>query len=330
MSKKRKTLFQIYLDRQGLGDTKKTEMSNEVGLSNTISFFEKNLDDFHEVESVNGMRMFSGNSEDGNCMVTERGGLFCKETGFVGNPVKLLLSEDKNLTEAGAKISYLITIIESFDEIEGVNHHALDQEHLFGRINSSRGCFSSVEKLKTFGLEKEIVANHPFWFDGHSRFFYLYLNRLNFPVCKHAWRFDGDIYHENIIGVSRLIESPEADRVFFVENPMQLISMSDMYPEPIYVRPTAHNYLDNDFSRLIQGKQVICIKAKNQRSADPTNFDLTYLKSNDPLELLTFYEQGTPQESLFSEGELGEYISSTMDDALASIELYLKIKGISL
>lgn len=327
MKKKHKTNFQKYLERRNLSvSTDTSKLEDEVRSSNMTKFYQENLENFHEVDSVRGMKIFSGVSEDGKCIITEHGGFFCESTGLVANPVKFLLATEKFLTEQGAYDRFFKSTMRTFDISEGVNHHALDREYLFERINSFRRRLSIVQKLESFGVAKENVDKHPFWFDGLNRFFYLYNNRLNYPVCKHEWRFDGNVYSEEIYGAPRLIESPEADRIFFVENPMQLVSMSELYPEPVYVRPTAWNYLKNDYSRLIRGKQVICMKSKNPRNADPTTFDLSYLESNDPLDLLQFYDQGEPMNDILQEGMLGNHLKKLMDEALDSINKYIKEK----
>jgi len=325
MKNKKKTKFQKYLERTLSNDTNKPFEMNEVQkLTNTERFYRRNLKDFHEVESKNGMRMYKGSSADGNCIVTEQGGIYCKETGFIGHPVDFILSQEKNLTLFGAYDRYFTSVIRTFNGVEGEYADVLDEDSLFGKINSFRHDYSSVEKLKSFGLEKETVDKYPFWFDGRQRFFYLHLNSLNYPLCKHEWSFDGDSYHDSVFGVPKMIESPDADRIYFVENPMQLVSLSEVYPEPIYVRPTAINYLYHDFNSLIRGKQVICIKAKKQRNADITNFDLTFLESEDPLELLYVYEQGEPKDGNLTESDLRFILSDMIDSASASIKLYLK------
>lgn len=331
MSKKQKTRFQKYLESQNLNEKEEpSKMNTGKYLSHMKKFYEENLEDFHEVESVNGMRIFSGNSEDGNCIITEHGGIFCESTGLVANPVTFLLSTEKLLTEQGAYERFLYTTLHTVNDTEGDEHDTLDRDHLFHRIESFRNNFSIAKKLESFGLAKDDVDKHPFWFDGLNRFFYLYLNRLNFPVCKYEWRFDGFLCQEKSYGVPCLIESPEADRIFFVENPMQLVSMSELYPEPVYIRPTARDYLYNDFSRLIQGKQIICMESKNSRSTDFTKLDLSPLNSNDPLDLLGFYGQGKPKINSMFEDIFREPFSKLMKEATVSISYYLKEKGFNL
>lgn len=329
MSNNKKTKFQKYLDKQNsMYSQEVTKMSDEVRLSYTKKFFGKILKNFHEVDSEYGMRIFNGLSEDGNCVVTEQGGLFCEATGFKGNPVEFILSQE-NLTSYGAYRRYFTSIIRTINRLEGEDHDALEKDPLIDKINSFRCRPHFAEKLEPFGLDMEDVVKHPFWFDGYQRFYYVYLNRLKSPLCKHQWRFDGDSYHESIFGVPELIEFPHADQIFFVENPMQLVSMSETISAPVYVRPDAISYLYHDYSNLIRGKQVVCIKAKNQRNADPANFDLTYLESDDPLELLWVYEQGEPKEGDLSEELLRSMNADMMDTASASINSFLKKKGIS-
>jgi len=303
------------------------KLSDDVRINYVTKFYDQNIKNFQEVDSVGGMKIFSGTTKEGNCIITEYGGLLIEKTGVVANPVTFLMITEPLLTELGAYNRFFTSTMPTQNSLEGVYVDTLYSPHLINQINSFRTQNSAVNMLKTFGLEIENIDNHPFWFDGHNKFYYIYTNRINYPVCKHNWRFDGSSYFENIYGTPRLNESPEADRIYFVENPMQLISMSDFCKEPVYVRPSALTYQFNDYGRLMNGKDVICMKAKNHRNADPTTFELSHLESNDPLDLLHFYGIGElNSDFILHKGKLRDGLEEFMENALESINQYIKEK----
>lgn len=102
------------------------------------------------------------------------------------------------------------------------------------------------------------------------------------------------IFTRFIHGVQKIEEHPGAERIYFVENPLQLVILSEVVDDPIYIRPNQESYFYNDYNRLVDGKKVVLAKKVMPGSNELENLELKKFKSKENVDFFTFYGESMP------------------------------------
>lgn len=211
----------------------------------------------------------------------------CNATNQSGDAVDLLEKQDPLLTEKGANLA----MIE-----ETINTPDFDGKIIFDEDNIRESLNEFRQELKTWkhigDVGKFVIMKNNLWISGYLSYKYLELSRTNKPLCRYHWSFDSSGRVESLLtcGVPRIKEHPEADRIYFVEDPLRMIFLKETVSDPIYVKPDAEMYSYNDYLKMVEGKDIVHCLTNDLYPEKIENWDFELINRGDRASVKSYFE----------------------------------------
>ena len=225
-------------------------------------FYSRFVTNLVDIRNVKDELTFKGDSPfaDGDIIIDNTGNWHCESTGETGDFEDFLMKENPLLTDRGANAAIL-------DEAAGtVDWHGIKilDNRLFRKELKSFRKF--VDNDKTFPPDQKAkFLTNNYWINEAGDFHYMELSRTDQPLCRYHWGHSEAAFGLFFLtcGVSRIKEHPDAKRIYFVENPLQLIILKEIVNDPIYVKPDEFTYEHNDYPKMVKGKEIVFCSSKS-------------------------------------------------------------------
>jgi len=123
------------------------------------------------------------------------------------------------------------------------------------------------------------------------------VSKTNSPLCRYHWNLDHMIFFTgtlHIHGVPRIHDHPDASRIYFVQNPLQLIILKETVEDPIYIKPCKITYSYNDYQRMVKGKEVIFCRMGLPFSYVIEDMLFESFDGNEEIDFFTPFGEKTP------------------------------------
>jgi len=155
---------------------------------------------------------------------------------------------------------------------------------------------SVVNDDKLNADKKAKFLNNNIWETGVGNFKYMETSRTNSPICRYEWNElnMGEVNYFILYGVPRITEHPEANRIYFVQDPLQLIFLKETVNDPIYIRPDRNTFFYSDYHRMVKGKEVVFCKWVVRFSYPVEDMLFESFEGNEELDFFTFFGDEMP------------------------------------
>ena len=258
-------------------------------IKSIMKFYGRHIKNLKLIREGNEKWLIKGDSPfgDSSIIIDQERNWHCEATNQGGDEVDLLRKLNPLLTEKGANLA-------SIQEI--VNTPDFDGSIILDEVNFKESLNTFREEVKTWKFigdaEKSVIVNHNFWTNENLEFKYMELSRTNKPLCRYHWFINssGGVDFMLTCGVPRIKEHTNADRIYFVESPLQLIFLKETVSDPIYVKPDAEMYSYNNYLKMVEGKDIVYCRSDKPFSAAIKKWDFQLIKRGRTAVVKSFFE----------------------------------------
>jgi len=267
----------------------KTVVDEDRVFQSIMKFFGSHVNKLKDIRSEKGKWILKGDSPrgDSHILIDNNRNWLCKATNKKGDDVDFLKYDFPLLTDKGANLASIEEVVKTPD-FDGSN--ILDENNFRNSLNTFR---ETVKTMPYVGdAIKAVFMKNNFWInDAGEEYYYMELSRTNKPLCRYHWGCSDYAGGEFFLtcGVPRIKEHPEADRIYFVENPFQLIFLKEIVSDPIYVKPDDSMYSLNNYLKLVDGKDIVNCRLDNNESFAMENWDFELISKKNPIAALAFF-----------------------------------------
>lgn len=269
--------------------TNTTVADEDRVIKSIMKFYGRHIINLKLIREGNEKWLIKGDSPfgDSSIIIDQERNWYCEATNQTGDNVDLLSKLHPLLTEKGANLA---AIEELVDTVGFDGNIILNEDDFRKSLNTFR---EEVKTWKHIGdTEKSVIMENNFWANGFFQYKYMELSRTNKPLCRYHWyvNYPDEIYSMLTCGVPRIKEHINADRIYFVESPLQLIFLKETVSDPIYVKPDAEMYSYNNYLKMVEGKDIVYCRSDKPFSAAIKKWDFQLIKRRKTAGVKSFFE----------------------------------------
>lgn len=273
----------------GYKSMEKTEKVEKL-IKARMKFYGRHIENLKCVEPGTSNCSLIGDSPfgDASIIITKKGTWYCYATNCGGDRVEFLQKLHPLLSEQGANRASIEETV-NVPDFDGLV--ILDEENIRQHVQLFHEELQLCEVIDD--AEKAVLYNNHIWTKEPFTFQYVEMSRTNKPLCHYRWTGLG-FYEDTTFlrcGVPRIQEHPEADRIYFVEDPLHLIFLKETINDPIYVKPDSEMYSLNDYLKLVDGKDIVYCKTQNPIITAMEDWEYTLIKRSDRLGVQSFFPE---------------------------------------
>lgn len=279
-----------------------TNIEADMRENHVLNFYERYLGHLELHSNKEDCNFYAADSpfNNGEIIVSAFGGWYEESTGYRGDMTDFLSKMFPLVT----KLGYLQTIQSEYLDVKAnfpdlernisLNQRLTIAKHLRANDATGRG-----SKIGNFEIDNFTISDFGFmnYFEYPANVgdiineeFDITING-NFINSSYAF-----VFIDFIHGVQKLKEHSDKECIYFVENPMQLVKVSDETDDPVYIRPSGESYFHHDYDKLLDGKKVILLKKTSPGPIRANELSRVEYNSDQTVDLFGFYEEDKPAE----------------------------------